>query len=147
MIIKNILIVKSMYYADISNELYKNALEIIGDPVDSKANFSKNRFVVNTYSVPGVFEIPAVISKNIKTYYGVVALGCVIKGKTPHFDFISKATTDAIMKLSIEHKKPIGNGIITCLNKKQALVRSKTKGQEAAKAVLSVLKSFDNPPE
>ena len=136
-----------MYYADISNELYKNALEIIGDPVDSKANFSKNRFVVNTYSVPGVFEIPAVISKNIKTYYGVVALGCVIKGKTPHFDFISKATTDAIMKLSIEHKKPIGNGIITCLNKKQALVRSKTKGQEAAKAVLSVLKSFDNPPE
>ena len=136
-----------MYYADISNELYKNALEIIGDPVDSKANFSKNRFVVNTYSVPGVFEIPAVISKNIKTYYGVVALGCVIKGKTPHFDFISKATTDAIMKLSIEHQKPIGNGIITCLNKEQALVRSKTKGQEAAKAVLSVLKSFDNPPE
>ena len=51
------------------------------------------------------------------------------------------------MKLSIEHQKPIGNGIITCLNKEQALVRSKTKGQEAAKAVLSVLKSFDNPPE
>ena len=136
--IKNILIVKSIYYKDISDELFKNALDIIGD--------HKN-CVTNTYSVPGVFEIPAVISKYIKLYYGVIALGCVIKGKTPHFDFIAKATTDAIMKLSIEHQKPIGNGIITCLNKKQALVRSKTKGQEAAKAVLSVLKSFDNPPE
>ena len=138
--IKNILIVKSIYYEDISKELYKNTLEIIGD-------HKKNHFVTNTYSVPGVFEIPVVISKHIKAYYGVVALGCVIKGKTPHFDFISKATTDAIMKLSIEHQKPIGNGIITCLSKEQALVRSKTKGQEAAKAVLSVLKSFDNPPE
>ena len=129
--IKNILIVKSIYYEDISKELYKNALEIIGD-------HKKNHCVTNTYSVPGVFEIPAVISKYIKAYYGVVALGCVIKGKTPHFDFISKATTDAIMKLSIEHKKPIGNGIITCLNKKQAIARGR-KGSEAADAVLSVL--------
>ena len=138
--IKNILIVKSIYYEDISDELYKNALEAI-------ENHSKNYCVTNTYSVPGVFEIPTVISKHIESYYGVVALGCVIKGQTPHFDFISKATIDAIMKLSIEHQKPIGNGIITCLNKKQAIVRSKTKGQEAAKAVLSVLKSFDTPPE
>ena len=138
--IKNILIVKSIYYEDISDELYKNALETIRD-------HSKNNYVTNTYSVPGVFEIPAVISKHIESYYGVIALGCVIKGQTPHFDFISKATTDAIMKLSIKHQKPIGNGIITCLNKKQALVRSKIKGQEAAKAVLSVLESFENPPE
>ena len=82
------------------------------------------------------------ISRNIKQYDGFIALGCVIKGQTPHFNFISKATTDAIMKLSVEYKKPIGNGIITCLNKKQAIVRSKTKGLEAAKAVLSVLKNF-----
>ena len=66
----------------------------------------------------------------------------MIKGETPHFDFISQATTQAIMSLSIEHKKPIGNGIITSLNKKQAFSRSKKKGQEAAKAVLSVLKNF-----
>ena len=62
----------------------------------------------------------------------------MIKGETPHFDLISKATIDGMMKLSIEHKKPIGNGIITCLNLKQALSRRK-KGQEAAAAVLSVL--------
>jgi len=65
-------------------------------------------------------------------------LGCVIKGQTPHFDFISQASTDALMRLSIENKKPIGNGIITCLNKRQAIAR-KNKGREAAQAVISVL--------
>ena len=65
-------------------------------------------------------------------------MGCVIKGQTPHFDFISHASTDAIMKLSIENKKPIGNGIITCLNMRQAIARKK-KGREAAQAVTSVL--------
>ena len=69
---------------------------------------------------------------------GFLALGCVIKGQTPHFDFISRASTQAIMKMSIESKKPIGNGIITCLNMKQAKARGK-KGKEAAKAVISVL--------
>ena len=94
--------------------------------------------LINIISVPGVFEIPVTISKNIKKYDAFLALGCVIKGKTPHFDFISQASTDGIMKLSIENKKPIGNGIITCLNKRQALARKK-KGREAAQAVISVL--------
>ena len=66
-------------------------------------------------------------------------MGCVIKGETPHFDFISKATIDALMKLSIDYRKPIGNGVITCLNKEQAIVRSNSKGQEAANATLKVL--------
>jgi 6,7-dimethyl-8-ribityllumazine synthase len=80
-----------------------------------------------------------VISKNIKKYDGFIALGCVIKGETPHFDFISQATTNAIMQLSIDYKKPIGNGIITALNKDQASNRSIKKGEEAAAAVFSVL--------
>ena len=67
-----------------------------------------------------------------------MALGCVIKGQTPHFDFISQASTNAIMDLSVNNKKPIGNGIITCLNMKQAKAR-KRKGAEAAKAVISIL--------
>ena len=62
----------------------------------------------------------------------------VIKGKTPHFDFISQASINAIMDLSITSKKPIGNGIITCLNMSQAKAR-KIKGAEAAKAVISIL--------
>ena len=74
----------------------------------------------------------------MKKFDAFIALGCVIKGQTPHFDFISKASTDAIMKLSIDSNKPIGNGIITCLNMKQAKVRRK-KGAEAANAVLSIL--------
>ena len=128
---KKVLIVKAIYYGDISNNLYIYALKKIQD-------FAK----VTTLAVPGVFEIPVIISKHINKYDGFIALGCVIKGETPHFEFISKASIDAIMKLSIEHKKPIGNGIITCLNYKQAIVRSKTKGQEAANAVIEVLKNF-----
>ena len=134
---KNVLIVCADYYWNTTLSLKMDAENILDE----------SNIKHHSIHVPGIFEIPVVISKNIKKYDGFIALGCVIKGETPHFDFISKATTDAIMKLSIEHQKPIGNGIITCLNKKQALVRSKTKGQEAAKAVLSVLKSFDNPPE
>ena len=88
--------------------------------------------------VPGVFEIPVIIKKNVKRYDAFIALGCVIKGQTPHFDFISQASINAIMNLSIDNKKPIGNGIITCLSLNQAKVRKK-KGAEATKAVLSIL--------
>ena len=123
-----ILIVVASYYKDISDQM-----------LNSTINFLNKKLKYQIIEVPGIFEIPVVISKNIKKYDGIIALGCVIKGETPHFEFISTATTNAIMNLSIEHKKPIGNGIITCLNMKQAEVRSKTKGIEAAKAVISVL--------
>ncbi|RPG06591.1 MAG: 6,7-dimethyl-8-ribityllumazine synthase [Pelagibacteraceae bacterium TMED233] len=126
-----ILIVYSNYYKNISSDLLSGAIKI----TNSKAKISK-------IEVPGVFEIPVVISKNIKKYDGFIALGCVIKGQTPHFDFISQAATDAIMKLSIDSKKPVANGIITCLNMKQAIARKKTKGIEAGKAVLSILNIF-----
>ena len=131
----NILIVCANYYPEISAELLNSTKNFLKE---SDITFDDYRKI----NVPGVFEIPAVIARNIEKYDGVIALGCVIKGKTPHFEFISQATTDAIMKLSIDYKKPIGNGIITCLNKKQAISRSKTKGVEAAEAVLRVLKNF-----
>ena len=124
---KNFLIVNANYYKDISSGLLNSATNLL--PKNSK---------IKIINVPGVFEIPVTISKNIKKFDGFIALGCVIKGQTPHFDFISQASTDAIMKLSINSKKPIGNGIITCLNMKQAKARKK-KGAEAANAVLSVL--------
>ena len=124
---KKILIVIADYYEDISFGLLKSALSFLPKSLDIK-----------TIKVPGVFEIPVTISKNLKKYDAFIALGCVIKGQTPHFDFISQATTEAIMNLSINSKKPIGNGILTCLNMKQAKVRKK-KGAEAASAVISVL--------
>ena len=123
---KKILIVLADYYDDISSLLLKSAKTNLG-------NYS-----LKIIKVPGVFEIPITISKNIKKYDAFIALGCVIKGETPHFDFISSASTHAIMKLSVDKKKPIGNGIITCLNMKQAKARGK-KGKEAAQAVISVL--------
>ena len=123
---KKILIVLADYYEDISLSLLKSAKNDL------------NNFSLKVIRVPGVFEIPITISKNIKKYDAFLALGCVIKGETPHFDFISNASTQAIMNLSVDSKKPIGNGIITCLNMKQAKARSK-KGKEAAIAVISVL--------
>ena len=124
---KKYLIIIANYYEDIAKGLLDSALKLI-----PKSNFIK------IIKVPGVFEIPVTISKNIKKYDGFLALGCVIKGETPHFEFISQASTNAIMDLSIINKKPIGNGIITCLNMRQAKARKK-KGEEAAQAVISVL--------
>ena len=111
---KKVLIVIANYYDNISNNL--------GLGAQTTLDMAKIKYSIK--EVPGVFEIPVVISRNIKKYDAFIALGCVIKGETPHFDYISKTTIDALMKLSIENKKPIGNGIITALNKDQARARS-----------------------
>ena len=124
---KKILIVCANYYKDISKSLISSALKLI-----------VKKYEIKIINVPGVFEIPVTISKNQKKFDAFIALGCVIKGQTPHFEFISQASTNAIMNLSINYNKPIGNGIITCLNMKQAKARKK-KGTEAANAVISVL--------
>ena len=138
---KKVLIVTASYYWDITASLRADA-ELLLD--NSNIKF-------DVIDVPGVFEIPVTIAKNIKKYDAFIALGCVIKGETPHFDFISKTTIEGLMKLSIDNKKPIGNGIITSLNLQQAIQRSgsdksvlkknknKGKGKEATKAVISVL--------
>ena len=133
---RKILIVVANFYKDISKSLDEDARKFLQK--------KKNNFEINKFTVPGVFEIPVVISKNIKKYDAFLALGCVIKGETPHFEYISAATINALMTLSIQSKKPIGNGIITCLNKSQALARSsvgskKNKGREAANAIFNVL--------
>ena len=125
---KKILIINANYYNEITIKLIKSA----------KLVFKNKNHSVELLNVPGVFEIPIAIRKNIKKFDAFIALGCVIKGETPHFDFISQASTNAIMKISIDFKKPIGNGIITCLNRKQANFR-KNKGAEATNAILSVL--------
>ncbi len=124
---KKILIVLADYYKDISDGLLKSALKKIP---------RSNR--IKIIRVPGVFEIPVTISKNLKKFDAFLALGCVIKGQTPHFDFISQASTNAIMDISVSQKKPVSNGIITCLNMKQAKAR-KNKGAEAANAAISIL--------
>ena len=135
---KKILIINSNYYKNISDNLFNNA---------KKKLFSEN-FSISFFDVPGVFEIPIVIRKNIKKFDGFVALGCVIKGQTPHFDLICSSTFNAILKLSIDFNKPIVKGIITALNMNQAIIRSKNsslkksnKGFDAANAVITIIKN------
>ena len=124
---KKILIVIADYYKKISNGLLKSA----------RNSLPKNS-IIKIIKVPGVFEIPVSISKNLKKFDAFVAIGCVIKGETPHFDIICRSSFNAIIEISVNYNKPITNGIITALNKKQAIERGK-KGSEAAEAVLSVL--------
>ena len=128
---KKFLIVASDYYKDITKNLISSSLKKL-------KSIKRNITIIK---VPGTFEIPVVISKNLKRFDGFIALGCVIKGQTPHFDFICNATFISLSDLSIKSKKPIGNGIITALNISQAKKRSQIKGGEAANAVLEVIKN------
>jgi len=98
----------------------------------------KRKISYKILEVPGAFEIPVVISRNISNYDGFIALGSIIKGETPNFDFISTAITNGLIQLSILYKKPIGNAVLTCQNKKQAKKRN-NKGYEAVVAVSEVI--------
>ena len=133
-----VLIINSNYYKKISKNLLNETINVL----------KSKKFLIDLVVAPGVFEIPFLIKRNIKKYDGFIALGCVIKGQTPHFDFICDSTFNALQNLTITFNKPIGNGIITALNITQANARSiksnkrkPNKGSEAAKAVISVLKN------
>ena len=135
---KKILIVNANYYKDISKKLI----------LSTKKRLNNHQIEIRVVNVPGIFEIPIAIRKNIKKFDGFVALGCVIKGQTPHFDLICVSTFNSILNLSISFNKPIGNGIITAYNMTQALQRCKNtvskkpnKGSEAANAVMSILQN------
>tara|TARA_B100001057_G_C22131524_1_gene674655 strand:+ start:43 stop:438 length:396 start_codon:yes stop_codon:yes gene_type:complete len=128
---KKYLVVASDYYIKITERLIKGCLK--------KLKVKKKN--VTIIKVPGTFEIPVIISKNIKRFDAFIALGCVIKGETPHFDFLCTSTFISLLNLSTTSKKPIGNGIITSLNMRQAIKRSHVKGQEAANAVLEIIKN------
>ena len=144
---KKLCIILADYYDEVTDLLVRGATEEILK-AESK-NIIKKVYGSSPHDiffhVPGVFEIPVTISKLIHKFDAFVALGCVIKGETPHFDLISKAVVNEIMSLSVKNKKPIGNGIITCLNMKQALERADPKGKDmGGAAVLAVLQTLAN---
>ena len=134
---KKVLIVNANYYDSISTSLLINC----------KKRLNLNKIKTSVINAPGCFEIPFLINRYIKRYDAFIALGCLIKGETPHFEFISKATFEGLIQLTIKNNKPIANGIITALNKNQAIKRSSqitnrlktNKGIEAANAIISVL--------
>jgi len=131
---KKVLIVSANYYKDIANSLNVGA-----------TNFLKNNNIdFEIINSPGSFEIPFIINKNLKFYDGFIALGCIIRGETYHFELIANECARKIMDLSIASNKPIGFGILTCENQEQANKRADinldNKGKEAAKACVDLLK-------
>ena len=130
---KKVLIVISNYYEQIGKNLLKG----------TETELNLNNIDYDILFAPGCFEIPFLISKNIKKYKGFIALGCVIRGETYHFELIANECARKIMDLSISNMKPIGFGILTCENIKQAKIRSdikkKNKGKEAANACIKLL--------
>ena len=130
---KKVLIVISDYYEEIGKNLLKGSI----------AELKLNNINYDILFAPGCFEIPFLISKNIKKYTGFIALGCIIRGETYHFELISNECARKIIDISNKHLKPIGFGILTCENIKQAKIRSdikkKNKGKEAAFACIKLL--------
>ena len=138
---RKVLIVVSDYYEEVAAGLIKGATEYF----NKKYEFSlkDNLIKYEVKKVPGAFEIPFLINKFKDSYDGFLALGCILRGETYHFEIISNEVTRKIMDLSIDIGKPIGFGILTCENLAQAIQRSgpnnKNKGIEAAKACENLL--------
>ena len=130
-----ICVIVSNFYPQISKMLLKGATEKLRK--NKISNFK-------LYKVPGTYEIPVLISNLINKFDGFIVLGCVIKGKTPHFDYLCSSVFQSLLNLSIQSKVPIGNGILTCRNKKQALkradIKKEDKGGMAVEATISLLK-------
>ena len=128
-------IIVSNFYPKISKMLLDGAVSKL------KENKISNFQIIK---VPGTFEIPVVVSNLVDKFDAFVVLGCIIKGETPHFHYLCSSVINALTNLSIQSKKPIGNGILTCNNKKQAVKRAdpnkKDKGGDAAEAIISVFK-------
>ena len=136
---KKVLLVCSPYYKDITSNLIKGASDLL----------ECNSIDYNILNVPGALEIaPAikfVLDKSLKNPFfdGFVALGCVIKGETYHFEIVANESSRALTDLSINYSIPIGNGILTVSDKDQAIKRSDpnqlNKGAGAALACLSLI--------
>ena len=135
-----ILIVVSDYYKDISSHLCEGAIRFL----------KENNITYDIITVPGSLEISLAIKKYIvlNKYDGYIALGCIIKGETYHFELISNECSRSLNLLSLEFLKPIGFGIITCNNINEALDRAdlnkRNKGKEAANACIEMINLMKN---
>ena len=132
----NFLIVCADFYTDIADTMVINA----------KNYLDEKNFIYEIKKVNGSFEVPILISmlddETIKKYDGIIALGCIIRGETNHYNFISSSIIDEILSLSIKKRIPIGNGILTCENMDQVKNRYEHKPIEAIEAVISVLRNL-----
>ena len=130
------LIVASTFYPKITNGLIDGAI----------TELKKNNFKYDVYNVNGSLEIPVQISILLKKkkYDAVIAIGCIIKGKTDHYEFIANAITNSLLSISVHNRIPILNTILTCSNIKQATERSSKKLNRAREAVLAAISVLEN---
>ncbi len=135
-----ILIVEGRFYDAINDELLAGAREVIESAGGT----------ADVITVPGALEIPVAIEMAMQSgrYGGAIALGCVIRGETYHFEVVAGESARALMDLAVRHALPLGNGILTVENEAQALVRARrsdmNKGADAARACLALLKLRQN---
>ncbi|MFW0778104.1 MAG: 6,7-dimethyl-8-ribityllumazine synthase [Rickettsiales bacterium] len=131
----NILIVSSPYYPEISDQLMRGTTATLAEAGAS----------YEAIEVPGAFEIPGAIRLALgsKKFDGYIALGCVIRGETTHYDYVCGESARGLMDLSLEHNAAIGYGILTVENKEQAHARADVdkgnKGKDAAAACLRMI--------
>ena len=130
------LIVASTFYPRITENLLSSAI----------TELKKNKFTYDIFKVNGSLEIPVQISilLNRRKYDAVIALGCIIKGKTDHYDLIANAITNSLLTISINNRLPVSNTILTCTNMKQATERSSKKLNRAREAVLAAISVLNN---
>lgn len=130
-------VVASRFNKDITESMLKGALEVLRENKVGEKN-------IKIVHVPGSFEIPLACQRlaQTKKFDALIAIGCVIKGETDHYYYICNAATDGIMEVILDFDLPIGFGVLTCKNLKQAQVRSRgkeNKGREAAEAALAMI--------
>ncbi|MAN75240.1 MAG: 6,7-dimethyl-8-ribityllumazine synthase [Henriciella sp.] len=131
-----ILIATSRYYDHISRELEAGVAEALAE----------EDVTLETIEVPGAFEVPGIIAMAADSgrFDGYIALGCVIRGETSHYDYVCGESARGLMTLAVERRLAIGYGILTVENEEQALARAdrkrKNKGRDAAIACLEMLK-------
>lgn len=133
----NIAIVVSRFNEIITDKLLRGAWDFLIGKGISEEN-------IKVYQVPGAFEIPLIAEKlcSLKKYDAIIGLGAVIKGETPHFDFVSSAATTGILNTSLKHNIPVLFGVLTTNTIKQAMERAggeSNKGVDCAKAALEMI--------
>ena len=135
---------KKLNFLIVCADFYKDIADVMIDI--SKNYLNQKEYSYEVSRVSGSFEIPTLLSmlddERIQKYDGIIALGCIIRGETKHFDFISSSTIDGIMSLSMNKKIVIGNGILTCENMDQVKARCEKKPTETIDAVISVLRNL-----
>jgi 6,7-dimethyl-8-ribityllumazine synthase len=138
---RSVLIIESRFYEDIADELARGAIE----------ELNRHGTDYERLSVPGSLEIPLALSLALANGFvgragrhrGCIALGCVIRGETTHYEVVARESAAGLHQLAVEHAVPIGNGIITCETREQAWARAsvegRNKGRDAARAYLALM--------